>query len=292
MEFGSLLIAAGFDLRDVAIMLHQPSVTRQRGALISLVNDAPELFELYQDNHPKGPEATLKARKFAASFVVNDSGEARFVGLYQICGWELRSIENLAAEPLRIELGKRIVGEWASTFDSGKDQSRAVFKLEVMKEFSSLKGRLVVPRPAGRAYVRLAEKCPLPIKRIDETAQFIPPLPNWNAIVLSAHDVLAMPYAWADKISQWRGVYHILDASDGQRYVGSAYGEENLLGRWRAHVKGEWGVTKELSKRSPSNFVFSILELLAPNAAAEDVITLEGTWKERLGTRKWGLNHN
>lgn len=292
MDFANVLTGAGFDLRDIAIMLHQPSVAGQRGALISLVNDAPDLFELYQDNHPKGPEATLKARKVAASFVVNDLGEARFVGLYRVNGWVHQSYAMLAADPLRVELALRIAGEGASQLDASETEGRAVFDLAPMTELASLKGRLVVPRPAGRAYVRLAENCPLPITRIEETARFIPPLPNWNALVLSAHAIRAIPNAWADKISQWRGVYHILDTSDGQRYVGSAYGEENLLGRWQTHVRKDRGVTAELSKRDPSTFVFSILELLAPSATIDEVVLVENAWKERLGTRVWGLNSN
>lgn len=292
MDVSNLLTGSGFDLHEVAIMLHQPSVQGQRAALAALVDDAPKLFEVYQDNHPKGPEATLKKRKIAASFVVNDQGEGRFVGLYRIGGWEFRSNAELAADPLRQDLAARITGEGVNFFDKPKGEGRAVFNLELMKELSSLKGRLVVTRPAGRAYVRLAENCPLPVKRIEETARFIPPFPNWNALVLAAQDIRALPQVWGERLSQWRGIYHILDTTDGGRYVGSAYGQENFLGRWQAHVKGQWGVTAELSTRDPGKFVFSILELLAPNATAEDVVLLEGLWKNRLGTRKWGLNKN
>lgn len=292
MEFSDLLRGAALDVREVAIMLHQPSVTGQRAALSALVDDAPALFELYQDNHPKGPEATLKSRKVAASFVVNDKGEGRFVGLYRINGWTQRSFADLAADPQRQALAARISGEGINAFEDQQGAGRAVFDLSLMAEFAALKGRLVVPRPAGRAYVRLAENCALPIKRIDEAARFIPPMPNWNALVLNASEIRTLPASWADRLSQWRGVYHILDTTDGARYVGSAYGEANLLGRWREHVRHEQGVTKELSKRDPKSFVFSILELLAPNAASDDVLLLEGSWKERLGTRVWGMNAN
>jgi hypothetical protein len=292
VDFANLLTGSGFHLRDIAIMLHQPSGAGQRAALVSLVNDAPELFDLYQDNHPKGPEATLKTRKYAASFVVNDIGEARFVGLYRVNGWVHQSYAALAVDPLRGELAFRISGEGSSQFETCGTEGRAVFDLVPMTELATLKGRLVVPRPAGRAYVRLAENCPLPITRIEDTARFIPPLPHWNALILSAQAVRSIPLVWAERISQWRGVYHILDKSDGARYVGSAYGEENLLGRWQAHVKRDRGVTAQLSKRDPSNFVFSVLELLAPSATSEEVLLAEGSWKERLGTRIWGLNQN
>lgn len=295
MEFNDLLRGAGFDLGDVAVMLHQPPVAGQRGALLSLVNDHPDLFERYQDNHPKGPEATLKARKFAASFVVNDEGEARLVGLYRIQSWAFETYQTMFANPQRRALGQLIHGEAAPYLYGEEGEGRAVFILEPLPDFSALKGRLIVPRPAGRAYVRLAENCALPITRIEEQARFIPPMPPWDALTLGAQDIRSIPRSWADRLSQWRGIYHIVDTSDGARYVGSAYGAENILGRWRAHVHRDRGVTMELGKRDPIHFRFSILELLAPNAAMEDVVAREGSWKERLATREphiGGLNKN
>ncbi len=293
MEFNDLLRGAGFDLRDVAVMLHQPSAAGQRGALLSVVSDHPDLFELYQDNHPKGPEATLRARKFAASFVVNDLGEGRFVGLYRIRGWTHQSYADLAMDPRRRVLAEKITGENLSFFDNKDGEGRAIFDLELLADFAALKGRLIVPRPTGRAYVRLAENCVLPIICIEHEARFIPPLPNWDVLVMDQHSILTIPQAWADKLSQWRGVYYIVDTTDGAGYVGSAYGAENILGRWRAHVGQDTGVTVELAKRDPSDFRFAILELLAPNAVMEDVVIRESSWKERLATRiSGGLNKN
>ncbi len=72
--------------------------------------------------------------------------------------------------------------------------------------------------------------------------------------------------------------------------MGAAYGEENLLGRWRAHIAGDLGVTRELSKRETKNFRFSILELLAPDAATEEVVDRERCWMDRLHTIEYGLN--
>lgn len=295
MEFNDLLRGAGFEMKDVAVMLHQPSVAGQRGALLALVNDHPDLFERYQDNHPKGPEATLKARKYAASFVVNDAGEARFVGMYEIAAWAFRSYADMMQDPQRRALCALIHGEGAVGLEEETADGRAIFDLRAMPTFSKLKGRLVVPRPAGRAYVRLAENCVLPISRVDETARFIPPMPPWDTLVMTALDIRAMAQSWADRLSQWRGIYHIVDMSDGARYVGSAYGADNILGRWRAHVQRDKGATVELAKRDPSHFRFSILELLAPTAGMDDVIAREGSWKQRLATRDvdiGGLNKN
>jgi hypothetical protein len=294
MEFNSLLRGAGLDPREVAVMLHQPAMSGQKDALLAMVADAPHLFELYQDNHPKGPEATLKARKFASSFVVNESGEARFVGLYAIKSWAFQTFAKMSQHKGRQEMSERIVGEALGAHDqSDKTSGRAIFDLEPLSILETLKGRLVVRRPAGRAYTRLAENCEMPILRVDETAQYIPPLPSWDSVVLTALSVRTIPKTWALKMQEWRGVYHIVDCVDGARYVGSAYGVDNLIGRWQAHVAQAMGITAELAKRDPANFIFSILELLAPNASSEEVVMRESLWKERLGTRgKGGLNKN
>ena len=81
-----------------------------------------------------------------------------------------------------------------------------------------------------------------------------------------------------------------MDQSDGARYVGSAYGAANLLGRWQQHIAGETGVSARLAPRNTRNFRFSILERVSPDMEAEAVIALEMTWMDRLQTRVYGLN--
>jgi hypothetical protein len=91
----------------------------------------------------------------------------------------------------------------------------------------------------------------------------------------------------------WRGIYYIFYPSDGKGYVGSAYGENNLYGRWAYHVK-VGGDSVQLRKRQSENFEFSMLEILRPNADPQEAIDKEGTWKRRLHTRmsEGGLNEN
>jgi len=94
-------------------------------------------------------------------------------------------------------------------------------------------------------------------------------------------------------LSQWRGVYYIFDTSDGKGYVGSAYGDKNLLGRWLNYAASGHGDNSLLRERDPQNFRFSILQLVAPVMDPTDVIQLESRWKERLHTRApYGLNDN
>jgi hypothetical protein len=101
-----------------------------------------------------------------------------------------------------------------------------------------------------------------------------------------------LPTKWQAALGQWRGVYLIFDQSDGKAYVGSAYGKSNILGRWHSYAETGHGGNKRLRSRDPSNFLFSILQRTSPDMVADDVIRLEGTWKDRLHTREFGLNEN
>ena len=77
------------------------------------------------------------------------------------------------------------------------------------------------------------------------------------------------------------------------QYVGSAYGAENLLGRWRHYGASGHGGNRLLRQRDPTNFRFTILELVSPTMPSEEVQLLESNWKERLHTRQpHGLNDN
>ena len=291
MRFNDLLRMAGYDPNDVAIMLHNPAQPDQRRMLMVLVDDAPDLFEAYQDNHPRNPEATLKKRKVAASFVVGEGAESRFVGLYAVKGWTFRTASEMDADPIRQDLMTRFRDSpYSALAAQSGTTGREVFDLQPLPALADLRGRLIVPRPPGRAYMRLAENCDLPILAVERLARFSPPLPHWRELVLTKPEIVNLPSDWHLGMAQWRGVYLITDMVDGARYVGSAYGAENIIGRWRNHVAGDYGVTKQLRSRLTAGFQFSILELLLHDQTADDVIRREHSWIDRLHTRTFGLN--
>ena len=95
------------------------------------------------------------------------------------------------------------------------------------------------------------------------------------------------------KLSEWRGVYFIFDTLDGKGYVGSAYGESNLLGRWLNYAASGHGGNRLLRQRDPRTFQFTILQRVSPDLDATAVVQLEGSWKRRLHTyAPYGLNDN
>lgn len=107
---------------------------------------------------------------------------------------------------------------------------------------------------------------------------------------------------WKAGLAHVNGVYLITDKNTGKRYVGSAYGEQGLWGRWKNYVEtgdgGNEGLKKAIGKDgleyARRYFVFTLLEFLAFMTPKEDVLSRETFWKEVLLTRceKYGLNEN
>jgi GIY-YIG catalytic domain len=293
MRFNTLLREAGIDPTEVAVALHTPPERHLRRVLGALVAEEPHLFQAYQSNHRRRPEATLKARKYLASFVGADRKEMNFAGLFAIDGWSERTAEEFDADPNHLELQARFgTKSFATQAIEESRGSFAEFTLRPVPQMQDLLGRLVISHDPTQSYIRLAENLDPQIVEIRRQSELVPPPPDWREFVLTAQELRTLPQEWGQKLSGWRGVYLITDERDGERYVGSAYGSENLLGRWRAHVAREKGVTVELGQRDPGSFRFSILQLLLHDADAGEVKALEANWKMRLHTRAWGLNRN
>ena len=288
MEFQTLLRGCGMDPADVALCLHKPSAANDRMVLAMLAEEGSAHFESYQRTHSRKAEATLKARGIMASFLTRGDGTLGFIGLYRQAGWRERSAADFDADPA-MQAMFACFEDRRGFVDRGID-SRAQFTLEPLPDLAELRGRLIVTDPGARAYMRLTETTSLPVVEITRSPDLTPPMPDWRSLTLQAATIRALPRAWAETLRHWRGIYLITDTADGARYVGAAYGADNLLGRWRAHVAGELGVTRELSRRNPERFVFSVLELLSPAATIDEVTQIEQQWIRRLHTREHGLN--
>ena len=118
-------------------------------------------------------------------------------------------------------------------------------------------------------------------------------MPEWYELTITWEELHVLPTCWKSALSQWRGIYVIFDHDDGKSYVGSAYGKDNLLGRWLDYATVGHGGNKHLRKRNPRSFSFSILQRVSPDMEADEIIRLEATWKARLHTRHPdGLNDN
>lgn len=81
------------------------------------------------------------------------------------------------------------------------------------------------------------------------------------------------------------GVYLQRSPDGKSRYVGSAYGEGGILGRWIRHLTAN-GSAKHLNifvlEHGYSSVLFTVLEF------TDQATTVESRWKETLGTRNAG----
>lgn len=105
---------------------------------------------------------------------------------------------------------------------------------------------------------------------------------------------------WRAALEHVKGVYLIVDHSNGKKYVGSAYGEAGLWARWACYLGTGHGYNDELvaligaqgKGYARQNFRFSVLEVMAVTTPDSVVLAREAHWKRTLLTRAFGYNRN
>ena len=295
MQFNDLLRLQNIGPDTVNVILHSPRHAEFAKVLPTLFHTRRTALDMYQATHSAPAERALKQRRdYAAVFVrvgPAAAGRARmvFAGIYANQGWKDRPWAEIWAEPEAQYLAQSF-GVFAE--DRGNDPAalKSFFDLRLTDLVQDLIGRLVIAATLTQTYVRKAENLDAPVLAILEQGIAETTPPDWRDMTVSTPFLQALPQGWANRLSHWRGIYLIVDETDGASYVGSACGQDNFLGRWRAHVAGEVGVTARLRQRNPVNFRFSILEHVPLGMPADDVIRLEHTWMTRLHTRTHGLN--
>jgi hypothetical protein len=288
MELNDLLIKHQIDPASVLVLRHRPFEPTLRKILPWLAAERPTLFNAYQQSqYPKVEKAMTRA-SHVVSFIGHEAGKALFVGVFKRGDWQEISYDEFWHLPANLEL--KSYGMRGMT---GDRKSTLLFDLVPIDVYARWSGKLIAVWPGlERSWWRWAGRNSFLIDAILPESAFVAALPDWNEIVLSWEELKVLPTPWKAKLNDWRGIYFILDQSDGKGYVGSAYGSENILGRWSGYAAGGHGGNSELRKRDPKDFRFSILERVAPDMAAADVIRIEDSWKRRLHTRAFGLNKN
>ncbi|MEM2111509.1 MAG: GIY-YIG nuclease family protein [Candidatus Bathyarchaeia archaeon] len=105
---------------------------------------------------------------------------------------------------------------------------------------------------------------------------------------------------WKAALENVKGVYLIADRSNGKKYVGSAYGDAGIWGRWSCYMGTGHGWNDELValisekdlKYAREHFRFSILEVMVKSTPDEKVLSREAHWKTVLLTKEYGYNKN
>jgi hypothetical protein len=289
MNLNDLLITKSIDPERVLVFRHRPFEPGLNKVLPWLAAERPDVFNAYQQTQGKRVEKAMTSAAYVASFIRHETGKALFIGLYSIGGSKPLTRKKFWKVPANIEM--KAFGMRGFTQEDSRS-SILWFDLAPTEFYASWKGKLIVDWPQ-RAWWRRAHRNKIPILAVLEDSALDAAMPEWDEIAFNWEELGVLPTRWKSALSQWRGIYYIFDTSDGKGYVGSAYGASNILGRWLNYAASGHGGNRLLRKRDPRRFRFTILQRVSPDMDPNDVIRLEGTWKERLNTRPpYGLNDN
>lgn len=173
------------------------------------------------------------------------------------------------------------------------------YEFETLNEYKPFFGRLIIRfKNTSQNMVRnlssVLEQC--------EVVQILPDVfdndvfPGYDKVNISWSSLqrVLSNESWKAALQNQKGVYLITDASNGKMYVGSAYGETMLWGRWLQYARN--GNNKQLkeidSELLQENMRFSILEIFKSTTSDETIIERENWWKQVLLTRQFGYNSN
>lgn len=228
-------------------------------------------FELYQRIQSR---PVFKGAQFIASFVATPLDETLFVGLYEIAG--VGVVPSGQTDPL-----------------SGQDcGGKNFYDLALRTELSDYRGRLIIEWGQGyRSWVQLARNRP---KEVLEIRRYFsePPFPGFLNFKQNLGDLKKVPTVWRNHLSSVRGIYLLVHPDTGKQYVGSATGSDGFWGRWEQYVASGHGGNKRMQDIPAADYQVSVLEVASSTADEPAILELENRWKDKLKSRKFGLNGN
>jgi hypothetical protein len=288
LDLRNLLELANLDPAEVLVVRHVPVEKPLRSVMPWLVVERPDLFLAYQRIQWRTLEKAMTRGKYVASFIGQEPVTATFAGIFRIGKWEMLDHDGYQGFP-----GNKELVDLGMTGRTPDMPDCRAFGLEPVDAYSDWVGRLVItwPKPYQQWW-RWAGRGTFAVAAITPESRFVRSLPDWKDLILSWAELQALPSSWQDILAQWRGIYFIYDGERRAGYVGSAYGKDNILGRWRAYAQTGHGGNRELRASNFEDFRFSILQRTSPDLEASEVIALEASWKARLHTRDFGLNRN
>ncbi len=220
------------------------------------------------------------------SFIGIEGAKAKLVGVYKIM-----NCEGPVDRP------------WPKEYFYQKMKpGKYFYSVERLEQFSDLENRLVINwGKSTRSWHQWLKDRPiieiLPQGHIGE-------FPGYLEITLSFSQLTELIFnpdsnrIWHNHLSAVGAVYLILDTSTGAQYIGSASGVDGILGRWKTYaINGHGGNKKlktliELNSEYKYNFRYSILQTLPKSLTPKETVNYESKYKEKLGTKAFGLNEN
>ncbi len=219
---------------------------------------------------------------YIVSFIGENGTLARFIGVYRIVGKERKN-------------GKLKIGNSSFSYSFK-------YSMEEVDGYDDLKERVIIRWENAISWhqwikneMEVQEISPgFHYKRFTDYSELILDFKELQEIVIEQYQ------DWKTVLSAVKGVYLITDKKTGKLYIGSAYGEDGIWGRWKEYVvTNGHGGNKSLKvlldedwEYASKYFQFSILMLLPKTTTAEEAIKNEQLYKLKLGTNSFGLNNN
>jgi hypothetical protein len=213
LTLNRLLEDSGIDLRQVLVFRHRPWEPALNRVFDRIVSQRHDLFDCYQDTHGARTEAALRKAKYVASFIRYRPGQALFVGLYEVLTQRKLTIAEYQSRPLHREL--MAMGMTGHKSSDGREHviEFAMRRSDWQRAWCE---RLIIEWPGlERSWCRWADRDTFPVYAIAEKSCLIEPVPAWDEIIVDWRDLKTLPDNWAAALSQWRGIYLIIDQSDG-----------------------------------------------------------------------------
>ncbi|MFF3099533.1 GIY-YIG nuclease family protein [Viridibacillus arvi] len=287
LDILSMLKAQGLDTtKKIKIARNQdPRLDKNTGIHEVYANGEFELYQSYQE------QDRFKNCIYLVSCLGMEHSQALFVGVYEVKG-KIR----VNGFPEDIDVSYQ-----------GKSKIDSKYKYDLVKVngFEELEDRLIIKWDGvPSSWFRYLDE-----ENSKEVIQLLPKgyireFPGYLDFVLPFRQlkkIMKDPIGnkiWHDSLSALAGIYLIVDNKTGDQYVGSAYGENGILGRWKEYARmghGGNAMLKELLAIDPNyanNFSFTILQTLPKTLSDIEVIAKEKNYKNKLGTRAFGLNLN
>lgn len=183
------------------------------------------------------------------------------------------------------------------------------YNLTLLDDFKEYRKRLIIKikKKVGRTYNRIYNN--IDNNLIPEVYEISPSMNlkqfnGYQNVSLThtelQHIINNTEPSWKLALSSVKAVYVITDISNGQLYIGSAYGTGGLLNRWNEYINNLTGGNKEFEvlvkekgeNHIKNNFKYSILEIFDTKTKDEYIVERESYWKNVFETKKFGMNWN
>jgi GIY-YIG catalytic domain len=284
VDFKDLLTKEKLSPERVMVMRHVPQERKLRSMLPWLAAKRPTVFNAYQQCQRSTVGRGMMKADFIASFIGMEPKKAVFAGLYRRGDSRPVTDQQYWAISPAHELKKF----GAQPIPDG--ESFLWFDLKPVDFYPEWKGRLEInwPPPEISWYRVAKSRTNFPVRAIHDESIFNHEMKPWRQLSFTCDELECLSPSWESELKQWRGIYFIFDVKENKGYVGYAM---SIFDRWRDHVAHQ-GDAKKLKQCDPKNFRFTILERTSPDLDESELCRLESTWKDRLHTRKYGLNDN